>query len=115
MLKKIILTTLLLLSVAAAVAPASEPRHPFSQITPVDVNLNMSRMNIFNVTEVDLYSGLVFSGNVIQTPGNADMLLWNGVENRIDIEQDVNTGGNNLNLSGGNLTSDTEVCIGDQC
>ncbi|MBC5793475.1 MAG: hypothetical protein H8Z69_05595 [Nanohaloarchaea archaeon] len=113
--EKIFLVLILLLSAAAVTAPASEPRHPLSQVYPVDADLNMSHQDIFNVTELDLYSGLVFSGNKIQTAGNANLILWNNVKNRIDLSQNVNTEGNNINLSGGSLTSQKEICVGNQC
>ncbi len=107
---KILMTLLGISLVAVAAAPASEPNHPFSQIYPVDVDLNMSEKDIFNVTEVDLAGGLIFSGDWIKTPGGASLLGWNSSSTELELNNgNLDTNGNSI------VSSGSELCLGDEC
>ncbi len=95
---------------ALATAPTVQ-HHPFSQIFPSDQDLNFGEYDAFNMTEVNLANGAIFTGNVVRNAGRS-----------IDIIRYLNTGNveipnGNLDLKGNNITSSSggEICVGEYC
>ncbi len=113
---KIVLVLVLIGSIISlATAPQPEQSHNLSEINPIDVDLNMSRMDIFNVTELDLYSGLTFSGNWISAPGGQDLLGWDLVNTQLEVKNgNLSLEGNRLiNIGGISTCTPTELVMGD--
>lgn len=107
--KTAFLAGVLILAAAMATAPSVQ-HHPFSEIFPPDQDLNFGEYDAFNMTELDLADGLIFTGNVIRNSGNS-----------LDVIRFLDTGSievpsGNIDMKGNNITSsDGEVCIGEHC
>lgn len=92
-----------ILVASIAAAASSEPRHPLSQIHPIDKELNMSDNRIFNVSQLELNdgtisgTGLVFDDFRIRDSGNNYYLRLDTSNTEWEIE------GADLNLTGGTL------------
>ncbi|MBC5793471.1 MAG: hypothetical protein H8Z69_05575 [Nanohaloarchaea archaeon] len=108
---KILLAFVMVVSVVTiAAAPQPEQSHNLSEIKPIDVDFNMSRMDIFNVTELDLYSGLTFTGNWINTPGGQNLIGWDLANTQLELKN------GNLSLEGNRLVNVGGIsgCTGSQ-
>ncbi|MBC5792495.1 MAG: hypothetical protein H8Z69_00485 [Nanohaloarchaea archaeon] len=55
---------------AAFVTAPTVQHHPFSELFPPDQDLNFGEYDAFNLTELDLSDGSIFTGNVVRNQGN---------------------------------------------
>lgn len=99
--KLAVIASLVVFSLTIAAAP--EPRHPLSQIHPIDVDLNMSDQNIENVSQLQFNDGigekgLLLEGYTITDEGKAQKIVLDYQNDEWDI---LNS---NLNMNGNNIT-----------
>lgn len=84
------------------VVSGQDPRHPLSQVYPMDVDLNLEGQNIENLTQLRLYEdggqGLLMEGYTISDEGQAQKIVLDYQNDEWDI---LNS---NLNLNGNNIT-----------
>lgn len=127
--------TILLSVITIASAAEKEPRHPLSQLTPIDVDLNMSDRSIVNISSIKLNdgtidgTGLVLDGYTIGDTGSILKLdvsngYWKFVGGSGDIARfkdngDVEIPNGNLSVAGTECLSGEYIdgegnCISDQ-
>jgi hypothetical protein len=98
--KSLIIASAFIFMLSAVAAPA--PRHPLSQITPVDTDLDMEDYAINNLSELRLNdgsgnTGLVLDDYTIRDEGGAQELTLDYQNDEWDIQN------SNLNLNGNNI------------
>lgn len=100
-----------LILIAASLASTAQPgqSHNLSEIDPIDVDLNMSNYGVYNASHLELKDGLNFSGYTVYDQGNVEILNYDDTNSEWKVKN------SDLNLSGNNITSGSEVCLGDEC
>lgn len=106
-------TLLLTLIISALIIPAfsaeREPRHPLSQIHPVDTDFNMSDSRIYNLSSLELNdgtisgTGLVFDDYSIRDEGNNYVFRMDTTSSEFRFE------GADLSLSGRKLSNVSQI------
>lgn len=97
--KKLILLAAAVALTGAASAQSFTPSHPLSHIHPVDVDLNMSNQEIYNVSEFSIRDGLTFNGRTIYEPdadGAAPILEWEEANESLEVYSDIDLNNNNI-------------------
>jgi hypothetical protein len=106
--KSLIIASAVIFMLSAVAAPA--PRHPLSQITPVDTDLDMEDYAINNLSEISLNNGvgntgLVLDNYEITDEGRSQSITLDYQNDEWDIENsDLNLNSNELQDSQGPIT-----------
>jgi hypothetical protein len=100
--KIIILATVCAILASASAAP--DPRHPLSQIYPIDVDLEMENQDIENLSQLQFNNGvgqqgLLLEGYTISDEGEAQKIVLDYQNDEWDI---LNS---NINMNGNNITN----------
>jgi len=61
--------------ISLAAAPQPDQSHDLSEIKPIDIDLNMSSQDIFNISELKLKDGIILKQNAVRNAGNSQDLL----------------------------------------
>jgi len=85
---------MLLISVSAA--PQPDQSHNLSEIRPIDIDLNMSEQDIFNVSQFQLDNGFILEGNAVRNQGNSQDII------RLKDSGNVGVPNGDIKLSSGN-------------
>jgi len=99
--RKVILAIFLALFLVANVG-AQDPRHPLSQIYPIDIDLGMEAQDISNVSQLQLNDGvggkgLLLEGYSISGEGESQKIVLDYQNDEWDIlNSNVNMNGNNI-------------------
>ncbi|PSH01655.1 MAG: hypothetical protein BRC27_01455 [Nanohaloarchaea archaeon SW_10_44_10] len=99
--RKIILAIFLALFLVANVS-AQDPRHPLSQIYPIDIDLEMEAQDIRNVSQLQLNDGLgekglLLEGYNISGEGESQKIVLDYQNDEWDVlNSNVNMNGNNI-------------------
>ncbi|MBC5793484.1 MAG: hypothetical protein H8Z69_05640 [Nanohaloarchaea archaeon] len=88
---------------AVVSAPASGPTHPLSQISPIDVDLDMEEQDLFNISELKISHGPVFDQNAIRGSGNAPTFV------RFKSSGEIEFPGGRLDLRGNGLENISSI------
>ncbi|MFB6245050.1 MAG: hypothetical protein ABEJ03_01755, partial [Candidatus Nanohaloarchaea archaeon] len=104
--RRYLVAAAVIMLVSVSAAPGKEPSHPLSQINPIDIDLNMSEQDIFNVSVFSLRDGLRFEGNQIQDSGGNPVLVWNDSSSQWELRNgDLNVQYNNISAPPGKNVS----------
>ncbi len=83
--------------VAPAMAASPTQSHPLSEVRPMDIDLNMSGQDIFNVTELRMQDGFLVTRYEFRDDTNTRVLAFNTSEDRWEVvNSDLDLNDNNI-------------------
>ncbi|MBU5537416.1 MAG: hypothetical protein KQA38_02515, partial [Candidatus Aenigmarchaeota archaeon] len=97
----ILLPSIIIFTLSSSLALAQIQSHPLSQVFPMDVNLNLTGMNITNVN-------YVFFGN-----GSTDTYLFRSAANILRTDSHLVVTGGWVNST--NFNASNQICLGNIC